>query len=435
MQRLDHGMIYLLIAGTYAPICLVALPKRWGIPLFASIGAIGLLGMVIKLAAIQRLQWLAYALYPVMGWAAVIATPALRSSMSPLQIGLVIGGGVAYTAGFPVLLLKRPDPWPQRVRLPRGVARVHRAGGRTALRCRCARRVLSTLAFDRYVVVDWSARSAPATGADSIWIADLAGGEVELANPPTRRRAADRLHEILDGSDDDRVLLGFDASLGYPSGTAALLGLSGTPWHSTWQLIADLSTDDERNRNNRFGVAAELNRRSGLSIRPVLGMSAEPGRPPPGSDQAVARSSSLSSDRPSASLRHAGLRPASCWQLLGAGSVGSQTLTLLPLLTEMLSRRRGSLQIWPFTTGLDAPRIEAGSVAVAEIWPTLFPVDHGGTVVKDAAQVRDTALALRTLDASGELASWFAPRLSGIESDQVVAEEGWVLGAGVAGVR
>jgi hemolysin III len=113
MQRLDHGMIYLLIAGTYAPICLVALPPRWGIPLFASIGAIGLLGMVIKLAAIQRLQWLAYALYPVMGWAAVIATPALRSSMTSLQIALVIAGGLAYTIGFPVLLLKRPDPWPR----------------------------------------------------------------------------------------------------------------------------------------------------------------------------------------------------------------------------------------------------------------------------------------------------------------------------------
>jgi hypothetical protein len=128
------------------------------------------------------------------------------------------------------------------------------------------------------------------------------------------------------------------------------------------------------------------------------------------------------------------LRPASCWQLLGAGSVGSQTLTLLPLLTEMLRRRRSNWQIWPFTTGLDAPTIEAGSVVVSEIWPTLFPVDRGGTVVRDAAQVRDTALALHTLDTSGELATWFTPRLSGTETDQVVSEEGWVLGAGVAGI-
>ena len=113
MQRLDHSMIYLLILGTYAPICLVALPARWGIPLFCSVAAIGLAGMVIKLAAIRRLQWLAYAFYPIMGWAAVIATPALRDSLTPLQIGLVAGGGIAYTIGFPVLLLRRPDPWPR----------------------------------------------------------------------------------------------------------------------------------------------------------------------------------------------------------------------------------------------------------------------------------------------------------------------------------
>lgn len=113
MQRLDHSMIYLLITGTYAPICLVALPARWGIPLFASVGAVGVLGVVIKLAAIQRLQWLGYALYPIMGWAALAATPALVSHMTHLQLGLIIGGGIAYTLGFPVLLLRRPDPWPK----------------------------------------------------------------------------------------------------------------------------------------------------------------------------------------------------------------------------------------------------------------------------------------------------------------------------------
>ena len=113
MQRLDHSMIYLLILGTYAPICLVALPARWGIPLFCSVAGIGLAGMVIKLVAIERLQWLAYALYPIMGWAAVAATPALRSSLSTLEIVLVAAGGVAYTVGFPVLLLRRPDPWPR----------------------------------------------------------------------------------------------------------------------------------------------------------------------------------------------------------------------------------------------------------------------------------------------------------------------------------
>lgn len=113
MQRLDHSMIYLLIAGTYVPICLVALPPGWGIPLLATVGGLGVVGMVIKLFGVGSLQWLGYALYPIMGWAAVVAGPALVAHLSPLQLALVIAGGLAYTIGFPILLVRRPDPWPR----------------------------------------------------------------------------------------------------------------------------------------------------------------------------------------------------------------------------------------------------------------------------------------------------------------------------------
>lgn len=113
MQRIDHSMIYLLITGTYVPICLVALPLRWGVPLLATVGAFGILGMTIKLVDIRRLQWLGYALYPIMGWAAVAAAPALSAHLTDLQLGLIVAGGLAYTVGFPVLLIRRPDPWPQ----------------------------------------------------------------------------------------------------------------------------------------------------------------------------------------------------------------------------------------------------------------------------------------------------------------------------------
>lgn len=112
MQRLDHSMIYLLIAGTYVPLCLVALPPRWGIPLLIAVGTIGLLGMVLKLVAFGRWTWLAYSLYPVMGWAAVIASPALIRYLSLTELLLVIAGGLAYTIGLPIFALKRPDPWP-----------------------------------------------------------------------------------------------------------------------------------------------------------------------------------------------------------------------------------------------------------------------------------------------------------------------------------
>jgi hemolysin III len=116
MQRLDHSMIYLLIAGTYVPFCLVAVPLEWGIPVLSVVGAGALVGMVIKLAAFdkRRAHLVGAALYPILGWAAVAAAPVLASELTPLQLALMLGGGLAYTIGFPVLMLHRPDPWPRR---------------------------------------------------------------------------------------------------------------------------------------------------------------------------------------------------------------------------------------------------------------------------------------------------------------------------------
>ena len=112
MQRLDHSMIYLLIAGTYVPVCLLALPPAWGIPMLSVVGAGAARGIVLKRVAFHRVRWLGFALYPVLGWAAVAAAPVLAHHLSPIQLVLIVAGGVAYTIGFPVLLTRWPDPWP-----------------------------------------------------------------------------------------------------------------------------------------------------------------------------------------------------------------------------------------------------------------------------------------------------------------------------------
>jgi hemolysin III len=112
MQRLDHSMIYLLIAGTYVPLCLVAMPPGWGIPMLAVVGSLALLGMVLKLAFFHGARYVSYSLYIVMGWAAVVAGPVLVDHLSGVQLGLIVAGGIAYTVGFPVLVTRRPDPWP-----------------------------------------------------------------------------------------------------------------------------------------------------------------------------------------------------------------------------------------------------------------------------------------------------------------------------------
>lgn len=112
MQRVDHSMIYLLIAGTYTPFCLVALPADIGLPLFSFVVTMAIVGVLLKVFAFERARFWSYALYPAMGWAMFLAGPALIQNLSGAQLALIVGGGVAYTVGIPVLLMQRPDPRP-----------------------------------------------------------------------------------------------------------------------------------------------------------------------------------------------------------------------------------------------------------------------------------------------------------------------------------
>lgn len=112
MRRLDHAAIYILIAGTYVPMCLVALPPSWGVPLLVVVSIGAGTGIALKLFAFGRLPWLGYVLYPALGWTAVIAAPALVQHLTAVQLALVVSGGLAYTIGIPVLARRRPDPWP-----------------------------------------------------------------------------------------------------------------------------------------------------------------------------------------------------------------------------------------------------------------------------------------------------------------------------------
>jgi hemolysin III len=113
MQQLDHSTIYVLIAGTYAPVCLVALPPSWGIPLLSVVGGGALLGIVLKQFGVDRFRVLEVALYPVLGWAALAVAPVLVRHLSGAELALLTAGGVLYTIGIPVLVRGRPDPWPR----------------------------------------------------------------------------------------------------------------------------------------------------------------------------------------------------------------------------------------------------------------------------------------------------------------------------------
>ena len=112
MQRMDHSMIFVLIAGSYTPICLLGLPTAWGIPMLCVVWSGAALGIFMKQFAFEKLKLLEYALYPILGWIVVIAMPQMLRDMTALEVSLLFAGGLLYTVGIPVLVREKPDPWP-----------------------------------------------------------------------------------------------------------------------------------------------------------------------------------------------------------------------------------------------------------------------------------------------------------------------------------
>lgn len=112
MQRLDHSTIYVMIAGTYTPVCLLAIPSRWGVPALAVVWTCAIGGIGLKLLGPPRLMRLSNGFYPLLGWAALVLSPVLVRSLSSSELLLLVGGGVLYTIGAVIFLRRRPDPMP-----------------------------------------------------------------------------------------------------------------------------------------------------------------------------------------------------------------------------------------------------------------------------------------------------------------------------------
>jgi hemolysin III len=107
LRALDHIAIYLLIAGTYTPFTLIALPGSWGWSLFAAVWALALAGIALELGLLRRYHKLAVLLYVGMGWIGMIAFKPLSAHLQAGGMLLLIGGGVAYTLGVPFYLWRR----------------------------------------------------------------------------------------------------------------------------------------------------------------------------------------------------------------------------------------------------------------------------------------------------------------------------------------
>ena len=112
MKRLDHSMIFVLIAASYTPVAALVLGGPWEVVLLSVVWAGAVVGITMKLARPDGLRVPTALLYMVLGWLAVVVFPQLLREMSAAEASLMVAGGLLYTAGAIVFASRRPDPRP-----------------------------------------------------------------------------------------------------------------------------------------------------------------------------------------------------------------------------------------------------------------------------------------------------------------------------------
>jgi hemolysin III len=112
VKRIDHSMIFVLIAGTYTPACL-ALSLGWGIPMLAVVWSLAGVGALVKTLWPSGPRWLSIALYLAVGWLALLPAAELAARFAAGPLLLLLAGGVLYSVGSLIYAARRPDPWPR----------------------------------------------------------------------------------------------------------------------------------------------------------------------------------------------------------------------------------------------------------------------------------------------------------------------------------
>ena len=268
--------------------------------------------------------------------------------------------------------------------------------------------------FDRVIVVDWSGRAAPSPrreSKDAIWIGQCDSAGESQSYHRTRTEAEAFLHARL--AEGGRQLVGFDFPMGYPSGFAErLTGTASARALHGW--LARRINDGPDNLNNRFEIAAAINQALG-GAGPFWGCPKGRPRPYLPSLKTVDYIALGLAEKRRVERENPRAKPV--WQLLGAGSVGSQALLGIPVV-HRLARAFGAA-IWPFEP--------LSALTFAEVYPSLLSaeVTAAGDAIPDRAQVRLLAAALYRLSVTDRLAPLLAV-------PPEAAEEGWILGAGQA---
>lgn len=100
MQKVDHFSIYLLIAGSYTPFCLVTLRGPWGWTLFGIVWGLALIGILQEIKPRSEARILSIVIYAVMGWIVLVAVKPLLAALAPAGFAWLASGGVLYTVGI-----------------------------------------------------------------------------------------------------------------------------------------------------------------------------------------------------------------------------------------------------------------------------------------------------------------------------------------------
>lgn len=108
LRRIDHMMIFVLIAGTYTPVCLIPLKGKVGWTLLIFVWGFAALGILLKAFWLNAPRWLSTAIYVFMGWLVLFAFFPLEKAISLGGIALLAAGGISYTAGAVIYAVKWP---------------------------------------------------------------------------------------------------------------------------------------------------------------------------------------------------------------------------------------------------------------------------------------------------------------------------------------
>lgn len=113
MKRLDHGTIFIMIAATYTPICVLLFGGGLGTGLLIAVWLAAAFGMALAITGIAERRYVGFCCYLTFGWVALLGLPKLLSAGKPFDLTMYLAGGLVYTLGSVVLASGHPNPFPR----------------------------------------------------------------------------------------------------------------------------------------------------------------------------------------------------------------------------------------------------------------------------------------------------------------------------------